>query len=838
MKFGHFKIRNAYAFKSVDLKLEKQGLVRLVGRNGAGKSSLWNLFTFLYYGLTPLKQSKSDITLDDKDFLLESSFEKNGIRYWVALASKSKEKSPTGEKYNTGYYLFRREADGTWKDISQHKAKDTQKFVVDLLGWSIDEWYGYVYLAQRTSHKLINGTNSERQRYLSSLFNLDPLDTISEHYSQKAVESQEKIRQIDLKKNELEVVQRMLEGYGPKDEIIGRLGDLESALEQKNLSLETSRAYQLKFDELQNLLTQAQGIERFPETIDTLEKTLERLRAEEQAIRDIRSKQQYNEQQIQTVRAKLVVLPRTELPEDYERIMASPDISVEQENLRLREAKTAKLYLNRFLTPPTAVVVPENAEEILQYPDIDLNRTKADIQKIEARPLPPAMNRPNDEILDELRMDFSNANSKIQFLHDRRAQLMMEGVCPTCATELDPGKQAEHRAKVDAELEETELEKKQISSMLADLTLAQKAWNQYDLLGPDRTEELPALKLSVEQYELKQRVRTLIEELKSFEEYQVNLVRAEQISAIEVAIQTYQKKLQYRELKDKIQEAENLLGQLRQFQEQGEEITKQLEGLSDPTKEISETNNRIKIKRDLMGLEEKIGVLQAEGYKDVSQTVEVLEQEVSKIQMQAGQENANLEKVMELTDQVNSLIEEISSQQDVYRRQVKYSVLAKAYGKAGKIRQGLLAKFSKYLEDALACHTFRQLPNHRFRIQVDDGISIQASKNGSEYYDVATCSGGEQGVLSGALLFALDDMLPQDRRSGLKVIDEAESAFDQERKVDFIEHMLPEMKKRAETVIVISHTEIDDQTVFDRTWEVRDGKVNDVSGEIREFVTA
>lgn len=836
--FGHFKIRNSYAFKKVDLDLKKKGLVRIVGRNGAGKSSLWNLFTFLYYGLTPLKQSKSDITLDDKDFLLESSFQKNGVDYWVAYAHKSKELNPLGDKYNTGFFLYRREADGTWKDISEHKAKDTQKLVGDLLGWSLDEWYGYVYLSQQASHKLINGTPAERQKYLSALFNLDPLDKISQDYARRAVALQEKVRQIDLKKNELEVVQRMLEGYGSKDDAIIRLGDAEIQIADLDQSLGAAQADQKIYEDLNKLREEAAKVSRSKESDEDLQAELTVLTDTQQEIRVLESKRTDNERQIREIKAKLAALPRAELPADYDEVMLAADISLDQENLRLKSARAADLYIKRFTEAPAFSPLPENYEAVLMYQDIDVNRTKAEIRNIESRPAPPAMNRPDSETLDELRMDLSNVKSKITFLHDRRAQLMIEGICPTCATQLDPIKQAEHRAKVDQEMQEAEAEQRQVTALLADMIASEKAWKAHDLLGPDRSAELPELKRAIEHYEEKQRVKGSIEANRVAEEYGRQLALSGQVTAIEAAITAYQKKVSYRDLKDKIRDTEMLTAQLRLLQETGVKFVESLENLPDPSAQLAVVNLKIKTNQQVAELEAKINLLQ----RNNPQVVEDLTQKISEMMAVRSQlvgtiarEQEKVDKILELDQQISKLVEEISSQESVYREQVKCEILAKAYGKAGKIRQGLLSKFARYLEDALACHTMRQLPEHRFQIQVDDGIGLQASKNGSAYYDVSTCSGGEKGALSSALLFALDDMLPPDRRSGLKIIDEAESAFDQERKVDFADYLLPEMKKRAETVIVISHTPIEDQTIFDRTWEVRDGQVHDVSGEVREF---
>ena len=119
---------------------------------------------------------------------------------------------------------------------------------------------------------------------------------------------------------------------------------------------------------------------------------------------------------------------------------------------------------------------------------------------------------------------------------------------------------------------------------------------------------------------------------------------------------------------------------------------------------------------------------------------------------------------------------------------------------------------------------------------MDDGIDILASKNGGALYDVKFFSGGEKGGLSVAFLFALDDLLPPERRTSMKIVDEAESAFDPERRADFIQYTLPALKKRAETVIVISHAP--EATGFDVTWEVKDGTITEKVAEHRVFEEA
>jgi ABC-type dipeptide/oligopeptide/nickel transport system ATPase subunit len=69
----------------------------------------------------------------------------------------------------------------------------------------------------------------------------------------------------------------------------------------------------------------------------------------------------------------------------------------------------------------------------------------------------------------------------------------------------------------------------------------------------------------------------------------------------------------------------------------------------------------------------------------------------------------------------------------------------------------------------------------------------------------------------------------------LKILDEIESAFDVERQQDFIQYTLPELRNRAETIVVISHSNAASAGAFDKIWEIKNGVVKDTTKESRIF---
>lgn len=812
----------------------------MVGRNGVGKSSLWHIMTFLYYGISPTKATKSVLQMDTKDFLIEGSFEKEGVRYWCATAQKSKEKSPMGEPYGTGYFLYKKTEAG-WENISWHKATDTQKLVKDLLGWSLEEWYGYVYLAQQTSHTLINGTPAERQKYLSALFNLEPLDVIAEYYKAKALTEESKVREIQKKQDEIVLLENMRTVARFKDwdaaSFEQEIENTKFEIEDSTFLLSEAEAEQKRFDEL-HALTQEWSVlvpDDFEKTgqeqLDFAQNELEHQLTRQAEHKATSTQHQALKLKTDTLGVKLGRLMTAVLPDDYAHIMQAPDISLASEQSRLDQLERIKFPVNAVAPEP----VPQDHEIIMGYQDIDLLRTRAEIAKIRARPQPPECVKPEPEDLDMLGADQANAHAKIKLLNEKREQLMLEGTCPTCGSELNAEHRASEQTRVDQELQDTELEWKTITALADDLKTKRNLWAEYEKQGLDRSAELPELEAQVARYEQKVRCRVLVQANESWTKHLESVERVKEIPTIRESIRLYNLKSQYRTLADQLKERDLIKIQHEEMQVEVQGLQHILDGLSYSPETIELLKRQIESFKEALALGQKIKLLQAQNPQDVTEKIQMFRENVTELQTRLGQSQAQLKELTELTGRIQALSAEVSGGEALVREQKKCEILAKAYGKAGKIRQGQLSKFTGYLKDALTCHTYQQLSEHKLSFDVGDGIEINTSKNGCIPYDVSLMSGGEKGALSGAFLFALDDMQPSDRRTSLKIIDELESAFDPERKQSYFDYMLPELRSRAETVIVISHTPVDDQTLFDRTWEVKNGKIEDISGETREY---
>jgi len=792
----------------------------MMGPNGSGKSTAWHLFTQTHYGASPNGAKKADFQHDEdvKDFLIESTFQKNNSIYTAAHAVKSKTLSPSGTPYGSGVSLYR---DG--KDISLHKDPDTLTLIKQTMGWTLEEWYGYVYLAQSTSHTLINGTRSARQSYLSALFNLLPLDTLHEYCKTKSISFDQQLADLDREKQEYSIKIGLLKDRSSEraEDVVKDCRDAITFLEQQLQGLTIKQA---AFDR-RKLLEHQLSIKSVLYSTDSLgefQVELENLQQQEAAYRAGVNRRQKLETELQA----LPVILNPKIPSDYEQILETPDqneVALTQEILALEEASLGICNL----APPE---IPEDFEEVLASPDLDEFMTRQRLKKLRERPSPPDFVRPAPE--------------RIKMYEERALNLFLEGAdlgkvikhlefggaeCDRCGTHLDVQHRAEELIQKKEELEAILEAHRKTKKILEDLKSQDAAWAAHDALGPDETGEIPSLEASVERYKTKKRYQAVQALEERYQKEQAVKKQVERLPGLISTREQYQRKVSYQRLA-----------------KQKESYVRYVETKTRIEHDLSEIAEGVSVAPDILALQTKIRqtqeIAQIEGElkelqdsKDMSNKINMFKTEQNDFQVKLGQSLREIEEVKKLTEDIKCLGNSIESKNYLQSEKTKYSLLTKGFGKAGSLRKGMLQKFSNYLEEALLAHTIRQLPEHRFTIDVDDGIDIMTSKNGCTPYDVKFMSGGEQGALSLAFLFALDDLLPPDRRTSVKIIDELEAHFDADRKQDFVQYTLPELRKRADTVIVISHSEAASDGTFDAYWTVDKGTILEVLPERREY---
>jgi DNA repair exonuclease SbcCD ATPase subunit len=177
-RFKRFRVKNALSFVTADMPLDEQGLVLIRGENldeggsnGAGKSTLFELLAHLLYGKltkTDRRIKKSDLlnAHNPKDFMVRLDLASDGEDFQVDQF-RAHTKRGTGISITKGGI-----------PVTPDDPREAQKAVSDLVGLTWNEYLGRVYLSQRHTHMMIDGTPAQKREYLSRCFGWDTLDVM------------------------------------------------------------------------------------------------------------------------------------------------------------------------------------------------------------------------------------------------------------------------------------------------------------------------------------------------------------------------------------------------------------------------------------------------------------------------------------------------------------------------------------------------------------------------------------------------------------------------------------------------------------------------------------
>lgn len=174
INFQEIRIRNGRVFKTLDMPLDKQGIVSLLGRNGVGKSTIWGLLEAAIFSATPSGEKRDQLLQASGDASIEVDVEKSGIKYTVAYRRK---------KGKWSHSIFQ---EGVEYDLSSHSAIEAAKDARKLIGLTQEEFEGSVHLTQNSQHILISGKPSDRKNYIAEFFGIDSrFDAVKEKAAEK-----------------------------------------------------------------------------------------------------------------------------------------------------------------------------------------------------------------------------------------------------------------------------------------------------------------------------------------------------------------------------------------------------------------------------------------------------------------------------------------------------------------------------------------------------------------------------------------------------------------------------------------------------------------------------
>jgi len=229
--FKRFRVRNALSFEYADMPLEDQGFVLIKGENldeggsnGSGKTTLFELLSLNIYDKltkTDRRVTKSNLlnVHHPKGFITRLDFSSDGVPF----CSENFRSHP---KKGNGMKIYKESVDVTPDD-----PREARKSLIKLVGLNWSEYLGRVYLSQRYTHMMIDGTPAQKREYLSMSFGLDTLDMMTKEVTKRlnAIPLPDESQLQSM----LESVNSDLDSLGDPSEIDARVLDLSD--EQKKL---------------------------------------------------------------------------------------------------------------------------------------------------------------------------------------------------------------------------------------------------------------------------------------------------------------------------------------------------------------------------------------------------------------------------------------------------------------------------------------------------------------------------------------------------------------------------------------------------------------------------
>lgn len=185
--FESLHFRNAFTYQTCDVPLSDQGFVFLQGRNGHGKSTPWEVLQHVLYGSTSRGLKRDEIisttSTDDTPGYFAQVVLRNPEGRWRITQYR-------GGKDGAGIKVHK-DVDGQWRlswdgGGCPKRAPDAQKFAASLVGLTLPEYAGCLYLSQAAVHTLIEGAPAEKMLYVSRLFGVDWIDDVIKTFAETA----------------------------------------------------------------------------------------------------------------------------------------------------------------------------------------------------------------------------------------------------------------------------------------------------------------------------------------------------------------------------------------------------------------------------------------------------------------------------------------------------------------------------------------------------------------------------------------------------------------------------------------------------------------------------
>lgn len=248
VKLKTLKAKNFLSIRNIEFNFEQyKGLVTIKGNVGAGKSTLFNLIEFMFFGKL-YNYTKSDYTsVYNGKFEGELELEYKGVTYKIHRTLSSLEYTKND------------------KPQESNRKNDLQKILEDDLQFL--RFFNLIYVKQSSTGIFSDMSDTNRVSFLSNLIGLDTIKVWTELLSSKIKELKNDVHDTDIKLTETETLKKSLELYNEQnsehskfidtERIDGTIKSKKSVIEKIREDLDNKNTeindYRIKLKDIDNL---------------------------------------------------------------------------------------------------------------------------------------------------------------------------------------------------------------------------------------------------------------------------------------------------------------------------------------------------------------------------------------------------------------------------------------------------------------------------------------------------------------------------------------------------------------------------------------------------------
>ncbi len=327
MVLSRLKLKNFKSFKDKEFNFAP-GLTGLLGRNGSGKSTVFEAIIFALYGECNTKKEllKNSSALDKEALEAELCFEIDSKEYVVKRQLRGKNLIAKSSLI-----------DGSGEEIASG-SKETTLEIIKLTGMNKEAFENTVYASQKELAALSNLKSEERKKIIRRLLGLEKIDFIEKELALKIRELKREIKSFEeilLSSDEIKNINLKIENF--KNDLEKKQKLLTNAQkEYKNITARANEAFK-KAEYFQNL---KEGYVKLKNQIEQLRlkeaNTLKNLQKESKNLEQLLTEERFfNSNKEALNRYK-------ELQEKMQKHQKTKEMHIKKEGLKLEQETLRK----------------------------------------------------------------------------------------------------------------------------------------------------------------------------------------------------------------------------------------------------------------------------------------------------------------------------------------------------------------------------------------------------------------------------------------------------------------------------------------------------------------